>query len=71
MKTLWLIVAGVCIVLAAVFLLRGDFNGAFVVAVIGLVAWFLNYRMQIRAALARQDAEEEENQSTDGNNENQ
>ncbi len=55
MKTVWLIASAVCIVTAAVFLLRGDFNTAFVVAVIGLVSWFLNYRTQVRESLAAEE----------------
>jgi preprotein translocase subunit YajC len=31
---------------------RRDFNTAFIVAVIGVVAWFLNYRSQIKSIAA-------------------
>jgi len=41
--------------IAAVFLLRGDFNAAFVVAVLGLVSWFLNYRAQVTRSLEAED----------------
>lgn len=58
MKTVWLIASAVCIVTAAVFLLRGDFNSAFVVAVFGLVSWFLNYRAQVRESLVAEDLRE-------------
>lgn len=61
MKLFWLIVAGGCVAVAAVFLLKGDFDRAFVVAAAGMVAWFLNYRMQIRDKLAAMDAAQEEN----------
>ena len=47
MKTFWLIIAVLCITVAAVFLLRGDFDTAFVVATIGTIAWFLNFRSQM------------------------
>ena len=47
-----MILAGVCIVVAACFLLRGDFDAAFVIAALGLVSWFLNYRTQVRESLA-------------------
>jgi hypothetical protein len=43
-KLFWLILAGACVVVAGVFLLQGGFNSAFVVAAIGMAAWFLNYR---------------------------
>jgi hypothetical protein len=59
-KLFWLILAGVCVAVAAVFLLRGDFDTAFVVAAVGMVAWFLNYRMQLKAALAVKDSDQEQ-----------
>lgn len=61
MKLFWLIVAGGCVAVAAVLLLRGDFDRAFVVAAVGMVAWFLNYRMQMKAALAAKDADQDQN----------
>ena len=61
MKLFWLIVAGGCVAVAGVFLLRGDFDRAFVVAAIGMVAWFLNYRMQVKEQLAARDSVQEEN----------
>lgn len=55
--------SGLCIVAAAVFLLRGNLDTAFVIAALGLVAWFLNYRIQmnaiINAANREQDNKEE------------
>ena len=58
-----MIAAGTCIVIAAVFLFLGQFNAAFVVAVIGLVSWFLNYRAQVSQSLdgagSRQGNEQE------------
>ena len=59
MKTFWLITAGVCIIVAAVFLLRNDYETAFVVATLGAVAWFLNYRCQITEMNRAADAEQE------------
>ena len=47
--------------LRGIFLLRGDFDLAFVVAAVGMVAWFLNYRMQVKEKLAATDAAQEEN----------
>jgi len=60
-KLFWLIIAGGCVAVAAVFLLRGDFDSAFVVAAAGMVAWFLNYRMQVKAALAAKDSDQDQN----------
>lgn len=65
MKLFWLIIAGGCVALAALLLLRGDFDRAFVVAAVGMIAWFLNYRMQVRAALARDSNNEEVNDLDD------
>lgn len=53
-----MIVAGVCIVVAAFFILRGDLNTAFVVAALGIVAWFLNYRIQMKAIVTAAEMEE-------------
>lgn len=59
MKIFWLIIAGICIIAAAFFLLRRDFNAAFVVAAIGVVSWFLNYRIQMKEITTAVDLEEE------------
>jgi hypothetical protein len=40
------------------FLLLGDFDRAFVIAVLGLVAWFLNYRAQMKQIIAAADIQE-------------
>ena len=61
MKLFWLMLAGTCVAVAGVFLLRGDFDKAFVVAAVGMVAWFLNYRMQVKEKLAAMDSAQEEN----------
>ena len=58
MKLFWMIVAGLCIVVAAFFLLRGELNTAFVVAALGIVAWFLNYRIQMKAIVTAADMEQ-------------
>lgn len=53
-----MIVSGTCIIAAALFLLRGELNTAFVIAVLGIVAWFLNYRIQMKAITAAADLEQ-------------
>jgi hypothetical protein len=58
MKIFWMILAGVCIIVAAVFLLRREFNTAFVVAVLGMVAWFLNYRAQMKEIIVAADLQQ-------------
>ena len=62
MKTLWIILAGVGGVLAAVFVFRGDYEKAFVAAAAGAVCWFLNYRQQLRATLPSEDEENEDDE---------
>ncbi len=59
MKQIWMFIAAISIIVAAVFIWRREFNVAFVVAVLGVVAWFLNYRIQMRNISAAADAERE------------
>ena len=61
MKIFWLIVAAVAIVMAGVFLWRRDFDTAFVIAALGMVAWFLNYRAQMKEITAAADLKEKNN----------
>jgi len=61
-----MIVAAVAIVLAGVFLLRRDFDTAFVIAALGMVAWFLNYRAQMKEITAAADLEEKNNGYEEG-----
>lgn len=56
-----MIVAAVAIVAAGVFLWRRDFDTAFVIAALGMVAWFLNYRAQMKEITAAADHEEKNN----------
>jgi uncharacterized membrane protein len=64
-KFFWLIVSGVSIVVAAYFLLLRDFDTAFVVAAAGAVAWFLNYRAQLKEITAKADLEKQNNEQDD------
>lgn len=59
MKRFWLIVAVALAVIAAVCMWRRNFDAAFVAAVLGCVAWFLNFRSQAKGVVAARDAEEE------------
>lgn len=71
MKLFWLIVAGGCVAVAGVLLLRGDFDRAFVVAAVGMVAWFLNYRMQVKEKLEAMNCAQEQNIEVDELDEDQ
>jgi len=51
MKNVWVPIAAVCMLAAIVLVIRLNFEAAFVVAVVGAVAWFLNYRQQVRTRL--------------------
>ena len=57
MKAIWMTLAAVGGVLAAVFVFRGDFERAFVAAAGGAVCWFLNYRVQLKERLASRNEE--------------
>ena len=56
-----MIVSGIAIVVAGIFLWRQDFDKAFITAALGVVAWFLSYRVQMRAVVATADLEEHNN----------
>lgn len=68
MKIFWMILAGIGIVVAAYFLLRGDFNTAFVAAVLGMMAWFLNYRAQMKEVVVAADAQDNDKREEEGSN---
>jgi uncharacterized membrane protein YhfC len=53
-----MILAGLCIMVAAFFLLRRNFDTAFVIAALGLLAWFLNYRAQMKETIAAANLQE-------------
>jgi hypothetical protein len=58
-----MIIAGTCIAVAAGFMLLRNFATAFVIATIGIVAWFLNYRMQMRDITAAAESERKKAES--------
>jgi hypothetical protein len=51
--------ATACGVLAVFFVIKDDFEKAFVAATVGAVCWFLNYRTQLKESIPREDDEEE------------
>lgn len=65
-KLFWIIVACACIIVAAFMVIRGRLEAAFVIAALGVVAWFLNYRAQMTEVIAAADSEEA-NQREDSN----
>lgn len=52
-------VAGICIVAALVLLARQRLDAAFVVGTLGVVAWFLGYRVQMKRITAASDIQRE------------
>jgi type IV secretory pathway VirB2 component (pilin) len=60
-KLLWVIIAVVCIVVAGFMALRGKLEAAFVIAALGVVSWFLNYRGQMKDAIAASESDEANN----------
>ena len=48
---IWTIASIACLIVAGLFLYRRNFDAAFALAALGAVAWFLNYRSQIRKTL--------------------
>ncbi|MFN2493096.1 MAG: hypothetical protein ABR501_09470 [Pyrinomonadaceae bacterium] len=61
MKTIWISAATVCMITAAIFTWRSDFDTAFVIAALGAVSWFLGYRVQLRAITRAAELEESNN----------
>ena len=53
----WSIVAGACLVAAAALLVVSRVDAAFVVATLGVVAWFWNERNRLRPAGIEDDEE--------------
>ena len=51
-ERIWIIISALLLAVAAVFLWRNNLSAAFVTATLGLVAWFLSYRVQLRAKIA-------------------
>ena len=65
MKAVWMTLAAIGGVLAAVFVFRGDYEKAFVAAAGGAICWFLNCRVQLKERLASRNEENEENEESD------
>ena len=56
MQRAWTAASVLCLMVAAVLVVRENYNAAFVAAALGAVAWFLNYRSQISPTIV-EDAE--------------
>lgn len=51
MERAWTIASILCLIVAAILLFLEYLNAAFVVATLGAVAWFLSYRVKLRATI--------------------
>jgi len=60
-----MILAGACGVLAIYFVVRENYENAFVAAAAGAVCWLLNYRQQLREWVRKDDVQEEEDEQPD------
>jgi hypothetical protein len=58
MKLFWMTITGICIVAAVVLLARQRLDTAFVVGTLGVVAWFLSYRVQMKRIIAANDIQQ-------------
>lgn len=68
-ERVWIIVAGVCMIVAAIALLwRWNVEVAFVAATLGIVCWFLNLRNRLKKTIVN---EIEENEVSGEEDENQ
>ena len=61
MKNFWMVLSGAGILVAGIFLWRLELDRAFIAAALGLVAWFLNYRVQMKAITDAADKANETN----------
>ena len=70
MKHIWMAIVVMCLAGAAMALWRQQLSAAFVIATIGVMAWFLRYRSELKESLAENGsplANDAEPDSTDEN----
>lgn len=60
METFWNILAVLCVVAAFIFFWFGNFDGVFISAVLGCVAWMFTFRTQVRRRVAAREAQRNE-----------
>ena len=64
-ERIWMILAILLLIVAAVFFWRGNLSAAFVIATLGAVAWFLSYRSQLRTNVAIDKEDDSMNEERD------
>jgi hypothetical protein len=65
MKAFWMAIAVICLVAAAVALWRWQLNATFVLATIGMLAWFLRYRGDLKGTLPDKEEPQDEDVETE------
>ena len=70
MKVIWTAIAGVCLVAAAIALWRQQPSVAFVIATIGLMAWFLRYRSDLKGSLVENGSRLKDDSEVESSDEN-
>jgi hypothetical protein len=57
-RLFWITITGICIATALVLLARQRLDAAFVVGTLGIVAWFLSYRVQMKSIIEANDIQQ-------------
>jgi len=68
-KQVWMILSGVFALVAVLFFARHNYDGAFVCAALGAIAWFLRYRAQMKDLVRANEPAEDTSDSLDSNEE--
>jgi hypothetical protein len=69
MKRFWMTVSWVCFTVGVVLLYRRDMDWAFIAGVLGSLAWFLSYRVQMKELVAQADEQSEQDGKAQSNEE--
>jgi hypothetical protein len=65
MQRAFVIISAVLLVIAFIILLRGNLDAAFVVAILGVVAWFLSVRAKLKTTVRENEKNESEDLQDD------
>jgi len=66
LERIFTIFSGLLLIVALILLWRNNLSVAFVIATLGVVAWFLSYRAQLRAKIAAAEPPIERDDDIDG-----
>ena len=65
LERIFALASGLLLIVALVFLWRNNLSAAFVIATLGVAAWFLSYRAQLRAKIEERETSIEKDNQTD------